>query len=61
MTKSSLSTPYAKRLAEKFRESQANLRANGFRKPTKTLHEDLETPLINNTNTSTISANTTWL
>ena len=43
MTKSSLSTPYAKRLAEKFRESQAYLRANGFSKPTKTLHEDIET------------------
>ena len=43
MTKSSLSTPYAKRLAEKFRESQEYLRANGFSKPTKTLHEDIET------------------
>ena len=30
MTQSSMSTPYARRLAEKFRESQAYLRANGF-------------------------------
>ena len=43
MTQSSISTPYAQRLAEKFRESQAYLRANGFCRSTKTLSEDIET------------------
>ena len=43
MTQSSMSTPYARRLAEKFKESQAYLRANGFSRSTKTLYEDIET------------------
>jgi len=43
MTQSSMSTPYAQRLAEKLRESQAYLRANGFSRSTKTHYEDLET------------------
>ena len=43
MTQSSISTPYAHRLVEKFRESQAYLRANGFNRSTKTLYEDIET------------------
>ena len=43
MTQFSISTPYAQRLAEKFRESQAYLRANGFSRSTKTPYEDLET------------------
>ena len=43
ITQSSISTPYAQRLAEKFRESQAYLRANGFSSSTKTLYEDIET------------------
>ena len=43
MTQSSMSNPYARRLAEKFRESQAYLRANGFSRSTKTLYEDIET------------------
>ena len=42
MTQSSMSTPYASRLAEKFRESQAYLRANGFSRLIKTLYEDIE-------------------
>ena len=42
MTQSSISTPYAQRLAEKFRESQAYLRANGFNRLTKTLYEDVK-------------------
>ena len=42
MNKSSLSTPYAERLAEKFRESQANLKANRFNNSTKTLYEDIK-------------------
>ena len=42
MTQFSISTPYAKRLAEKFRESQAYLRANGFSRSNKTLYEDIE-------------------
>ena len=44
MAQSSMDTPYAQRLAEKFRESQAYLRANGFSRSTKTLYEDIETP-----------------
>ena len=43
MNRSSISTPYAQRLAEKFRESQAYLRANGFSRSTKPLYEDIET------------------
>ena len=43
MNRSSISTPYAQRLAEKFRESHAHLRANGFSRSTKTLYEDKET------------------
>tara|TARA_A100000164_G_scaffold182291_1_gene161993 strand:+ start:606 stop:749 length:144 start_codon:yes stop_codon:yes gene_type:complete len=43
MTQSSISTPYAQRIAEKFRDSQAYLRANGFSSSTKTLYEDIET------------------
>ena len=43
MTQSSISTPYSQRLAEKFSESQAYLRANGFSKSTKTLYEEIDT------------------
>ena len=43
MTQSSISIPYAQRLAEKFRESKAYLRANGLSRSTKTLYEDIET------------------
>ena len=42
MAQSSMTTPYAQRLAEKFRESQAYLRANGFSRSTRTLYEDIE-------------------
>ena len=42
MSQSSISTPYAKRLAEKFREAQEYLRANGFSRSTRTLYEDIE-------------------
>jgi len=43
MTQTSISTPYAQRLAEKFRESQEYLKANGFSKSNKILYEDIET------------------
>ena len=43
MAQLSMNTPYAQRLAEKFRESQAYLRANGFSRATRTLYEDIET------------------
>ena len=43
MPQSSMSTPYARRLAEKFRDSQAYLRDNGFSRSTKALYEDIET------------------
>ena len=42
MTQSSMSTPYSRRVVEKFRESQAYLKANGFSRSTKTLYEDIE-------------------
>ena len=42
MAQSSMNTPYAQRLAEKFRESQAYLRANRFSRSTRTLYEDIE-------------------
>ena len=45
MTQSSISTPYAQRLTEKFRESQAYLKANGFSRSTKTLYDDIETSI----------------
>jgi len=43
MAQSSINTPYAQRLAEKFRESQAYLRANGFNRSIRTLYEYIET------------------
>ena len=43
MAQSSMNTRYAQRLAEKFRESQAYLRTNGFSRSTRTLYEDIET------------------
>ena len=42
MAQSSMNTPYAQRLAEKFRDSQAYLRANGFSRSTRILYEDIE-------------------
>ena len=43
MTQPSISTPYALKLAEKFIESQAYLKANRFVRSTKTLNENIET------------------
>ena len=37
-----MNTPYAKRIAEKFREAQNYLKANGFDISTKHLLEDIE-------------------
>jgi len=42
MTQNSMNTPYAKRVAEKFKESQNYLKANGFVRSTKHLLEDIE-------------------
>ena len=42
MTQTSVSTPYAKRVAEKFKEAQNYLKANGFSRSTKHLLEDIE-------------------
>ena len=42
MTKNSMSTPYAKRVAEKFKEAQNYLKTNGFSSSTKHLLEDIE-------------------
>ena len=42
MTQNSMNTPYAKRVAEKFREAQNYLNINGFNRSTKHLLEDIE-------------------
>ena len=42
MTQNSLNTPYAKRVAEKFRDAQNYLKSNGFCRSTKHLLEDIE-------------------
>ena len=42
MTQTSMNTPYAKRVAEKFREAQNYLKTNGFSRSTKHLLEDIE-------------------
>ncbi len=42
MTQNSMNTPYAKRVAEKFREAQNYLKTNGFTRSTKHLLEDIE-------------------
>ena len=42
MTQDSMNTPYAKRVAEKFREAQNYLKTNGFSRSTKHLLEDIE-------------------
>lgn len=42
MNQTSMNTPYAKRVAEKFKEAQNYLRTNGFIRSTKQLFEDIE-------------------
>ena len=42
MSQNSMNTPYAKRVAEKFREAQHYLKTNGFSRETKDLMEDIE-------------------
>ena len=42
MTQTSMNTPYAKRVAEKFKEAQNYLKSNGFTRSTKHLLEDIE-------------------
>ena len=42
MFQNSMNTPYAKRVAEKFKEAQNYLKTNGFIKSTKNLLEDIE-------------------
>ena len=42
MTQNSINTPYARRVAEKFREAQNYLKANGFSRSTKHLLEDIK-------------------
>ncbi len=37
-----MNTPYAKRIAEKFKEAKNYLNSNGFSKSTKNLLEDIE-------------------
>ncbi len=48
MTQNHMNTPYAKRVAEKFRETQNYLKNNGFYRSTKHLLEDIENTVKNN-------------
>ena len=45
MNQNSMNTPYARRVAEKFKEVQNYLKINGFSRSTKHLLEDIETTL----------------
>ncbi len=45
MTQNSMNTPYARRVAEKFKEVQNYLKINGFNRSTKHLLEDIETTI----------------
>ena len=45
MTQDSMNTPYAKRVAEKFKEAQNYLKSNGFSRSTKHLLEDIESTI----------------
>ena len=47
MTQDSMNTPYAKRVAEKFKEAQNYLKTNGFGRATKHLLEDIENSVEN--------------
>ena len=42
MNKNSMNTPYAKRVAEKFKEAQNYLKTNGFSRSTNHLLEDIK-------------------
>ena len=42
MTQNARNTPYAKRVAEKFKEAQNYLKTNGFSRSTKHLLEEIE-------------------
>ena len=42
MSHNSMNTPYAKKVAEKFKEAQNYLKANGFNRSTKHLLEDIK-------------------
>ncbi len=42
MTQNSMNTPYAKRVAEKFKEAQNYLKTNGFSRSTTHLLEEIE-------------------
>ena len=42
MTQTSMNTPYAKRVAEKFKEAQNYLKTNGFGRSTDHLLEEIE-------------------
>ena len=45
MNQNSMNTPYARRVAEKFKEAQNYLKNNGFSRSTKHLLEDIETTI----------------
>ena len=61
MTQDSMNTPYAKRVAEKFKEAQNYLKTNGFSKSTKHLLEDIVNLLKNNANSPSLNTITIWL
>ena len=45
MTQTSMNTPYAQRIAEKFKEAQNYSKTKVFTRPTKHLLEDIENSL----------------
>ena len=45
MNQNSMNTPYARRVAEKFKEAQNYLKNNGFSRSTKHLLEDIESTI----------------
>ena len=45
MNQNSMNTPYARKVAEKFKEAQNYLKNNGFSRSTKHLLEDIESTI----------------
>ena len=45
MIQNSMNTPYARKVAEKFKKAQNYLKTNGFSRSTKHLQEDIENTL----------------
>ena len=61
MTQNSMNTPYAKRVAEKFREAQNYLKLMVLVDQLNTYWKILKILLKNNANTSSLTTITIWL